>query len=114
MTKTIITSASDASVSIFDMVANTATQTTKLVNAVGKSVNMFDRFMTDSEERQIARSKVSMHTFYKELAEDSAREISLRQREIQTELAADPQYAALYEENYKELEAILQKLTSEE
>ena len=114
MTKSVITSATDATVSIFDVVATTASQTTKLVTTIGVSVDMLDTFVSDARQRQLARSAIDMHRFYTELAEDTARDISLRQHEIKEELKANPQLAQLYVENFTALETILKNLRNPE
>lgn len=109
MSKSVMSSASDATVSIFDMVSGTATQATKLVSSVGVSIDMFDRFVRDAEERQAARSAINKEKFYKELAEDTALEISKRQEEIQRELQGNQAFAKLYSENYTELQETISK-----
>lgn len=112
-TNSIVGSASNATVSIFDMVGNTANQATKLIGTVGTSIDMLDTFVGDARKRQLARSKLSMREFYKELHEDTSLAIANRQREIQSKLQADPALTKLYEENFRELETIIQSLQSE-
>lgn len=111
--QSIVGSASNATISIFDMVGNTASQATKLVGTVGVSIDMLDTFVTDARKRQIARSKLSMREFYKELHEDTSLAIANRQREIQSKLQADPALTKLYEENFVELQSIIDELKSE-
>lgn len=113
-TKSVITSASDATVSIFDTVAHTATQASKLINAIGTSVNMFDRFVTDAEERQRARSIVDMEVFYEHLHEDTAIARAQHQNEIKNILKQDPEIAELYSENYSKLKATMDRIRSKE
>lgn len=110
--RSVITSASEATVSVFDTIAHTASQTTKLVNTIGVSVDMLDTFVSDARKRQLARSKVSNAEFYKELHEETAKNIAARQRALQQELEIDPQFKELYTEAYTELKSIIEELQS--
>lgn len=108
--RSVVGSASIAATSIFDTVANTAVQATKLVNSVGTSIDMFDTFVTTARTKQVARTAVDMHQFYIELHETTAQEIATRQRNLQQELGSDPQYLALYKEAHEDLNDLITSL----
>lgn len=108
--RSVVGSASTAATSIFDTVANTAVQATKLVNSVGTSIDMFDTFVTTARTKQLARTAVDMHQFYIELHETSAKEIADRQHALKQELAANPQYLELYTEAHADLNDLINSL----
>lgn len=111
-TRSITTSASDATISLFNVVNHTATTASKLVGSVATSVDMLDLFVTDAYTRQKTKSKIDMALFEKQIVEDTAMEISTRQRSIQEKLETDPKLLSLYTENVSELNAILNPVKS--
>ncbi len=113
MSTSVLSSASNATINVFDTIANTANAATKLVNGIGTGANMFERMMNDMDTNHALRSKANQSTYKKELLEDTARVNARRQAEIRKELQSDPDFAKLYEENYLELEAILNPSVSE-
>ena len=113
MSTSVLSSAANATINVFDTIANTATAATKIVNGIGTGANMFERMMNDMDTNHALRSKANQATYKKELLEDTARVNARRQADIRKELQSDPDFAKLYAENYKELEALLAGSVSE-
>ena len=113
MSTSVLASASNATINVFDTVANTANAATKIVNGIGTGANMFERMMNDMDANHALRSKASQATYKKELLEDTARINARRQADIRKELLSDPDFAKLYAENYAELKALLEPSVSE-
>ena len=103
----VLSSASNATISVFDTVANTATAITKTIDGLGTGANMFHRMMVDMDNNHKKRSILNQATYEKELLETAASETATRQRAIQLKLSEDQGFAKLFETNYKELEALL-------
>lgn len=108
----VLSSASKATTSIFDTVANTAVTTTKLINSISTGVNMFDRMMNDMDENHKKRSILNQHIYEGELVENAAREIAKRQNELQKEMKEDANFFKLFETNFKELTLLLNPETT--
>ena len=106
MTTTIRSSASDATIALFDTVANTANAATKLVNGISTGANMFERMMQDMDLDHSDRSKLHRQSYRNELLENSARDAAKRQATMQKEMQDDPHFAKLFAENYAELKAV--------
>lgn len=114
MTSTsVLSSASNATISVFDTVANTATAATKLVNGIGTGANMFERMMNDMDTNHKKRSILAQASYEKELLETTAMETAKRQASIKKILSEDADIAAAFKENYEELKALLNPSVSE-
>lgn len=109
----VLSSASNATINVFDTIANTATAATKIVNGIGTGANMFERMMNDMDKNHAKRSIINQASYEKELLEDAARATAKRQNLIQKELAEDQNFAKLFSENYEELKALLNPSVSE-
>ncbi|PRX09019.1 UNVERIFIED_ORG: hypothetical protein BCL66_10896 [Martelella mediterranea] len=109
----VLSSASNATVNVFDTIGNTAMAATKIVNGIATGGNMFERMMNDMDANHAKRSKINQEKYEKELLEDAAMTIAKRQAMIQRELADDPIFANLFAENYAELKALLNPSVSE-
>ena len=103
----VLSSASTATISVFDTISNTAMAVTKTIDGLGTGANMFHRMMTDMDNNHKKRSLINQANYEKQLLEETAKEISKRQELIQKELAENNHFAKLFENNYRELEAIL-------
>ena len=113
MSTSVLSSASNATINVFDTISNTATAATKLVNGIGTGANMFERMMNDMDTNHKKRSIINQATYEKELLEDAARTNARRQNDIQRELAEDQNFAKLFTEDYNELKALLTPSVSE-
>ena len=80
---------------------------TKTIDGLGTGANMFHRMMTDMDNNHKKRSLINQANYEKQLLEETAKEMSKRQELIQKELAENNHFAKLFENNYRELEAIL-------
>lgn len=107
MSTSVLSSASNATINVFDTIANTANAATKIVNGIGTGANMFERMMNDMDANHQKRSIINQASYEKELLEDAARATAKRQNLIQKELAEDANFAKLFAENYAELKALL-------
>ena len=103
----VLSSASNATINVFDTIANTATSITKIVNGIGTGANMFERMMNDMDKNHAKRSIINQATYEKELLEDAARVTAKRQALIRKELKEDADYAKMFEENFNELKLLL-------
>ena len=107
MSTSVLSSASQATINVFDTISTTANAATKLVTGIATGANMFERMMTDMDNNHAKRSIINQATYEKELLEDAARVTAKRQNLIQKELAEDANFKKLFEENYLELKALL-------
>lgn len=107
MSTSVLSSASNATINVFDAIANTATSATKIINGVGTGANMFERMMNDMDANHAKRSIINQATYEKELLEDAARNTAKRQSMMRKELQQDADYAKMFEENYNELKLLL-------
>ena len=106
MSNTVLSSASNATINVFDTVANTANAATKLVNGIATGANMFERMMHDMDLDHADRSKLHRKNYRNELLENSARDAAKRQAEMQKEMQDDPHFAKLFAENYADLKSV--------
>ena len=113
MSTSVLTSASQATINVFDTISTTANAATKIVTGIATGANMFERMMTDMDTNHAKRSLFNQATYEKELLEEAARVSAKRQALIKKELAEDPIFAKLFEENYKELKALLTPVNPE-
>ena len=113
MSTSVLSSASQATINVFETLSTTANAATKLVTGIATGANMFERMMQDMDNNHAMRSIINQATYKKELAEDAARATAKRQYSIQKELAEDSNFKKLFEENYLELKALLEPETSE-
>ena len=113
MSTSVLSSASQATINVFDTVATTATAATKIVNGIATGGNMFERMMLDMDSNHKKRSIIAQANYEKELLEETARAISKRQAIIQKELAEDASFAKLFAENYAELKTLLNPVQTE-
>lgn len=109
----VLSSASNATVNVFDTISNTATAATKLINGISTGADMFERMMNDMDQRHAMRSKLGNADYERELLSSYAEKISSRASAYQRRIAEDPIFAKLFAENYKKLEAILHPKISE-
>ena len=109
----VLSSASNATINVFDTVSNTATAATKLINGISTGANMFERMMTDMDQRHAMRSKLDNADYEKELLSTYADKISSRETTFQRKMAEDPIFAKLFAENYAELKTLLNPSVSE-
>jgi len=107
MSTSVLSSASQATINVFDTISTTANAATKIVTGVATGANMFERMMNDMDTNHAKRSIVNQASYEKELIEDAARATAKRQALIQKELSEDANFKKLFEENYKELKALL-------
>ena len=107
MSTSVLSSASQATINVFDAVANTANAATKLVNGIGTGANMFERMMNDMDNRHSMRSKLDNHLYEEEMLKSYADKISEQDNHYQKKMAEDANYAKLFAENYKKLNSIL-------
>lgn len=103
----VLASASNATISVFDTVANTATAITKTIDGLGTGANMFHRMMEDMDNNHKKRSILNNATYEKELLETAALELSKRQASILKTISEDSQLKKMFETNYAELDALL-------
>ena len=113
MSNTVLSSASNATINVFDAVANTANAATKIVNGVSTGANMFERMMNDMDNRHSMRSKLDNHLYEEEMLKSYADKISEQDNHYQKKMAEDANYAKLFAENYKKLNSILHPSVSE-
>lgn len=106
MSNTVLSSASNATINVFDTVANTANAATKVVNGISTGANMFERMMNDMDLDHADRSKLHRKNYRNELLENSARDAAKRQAEMQREMQDDPHFAKLFAENYANLKSV--------
>ena len=109
MSNTVLSSASNATINVFDTVANTANAVTKLVNGVSTGANMFERMMNDMDLDHADRSKLHRKNYRNELLENSARVAAKRQAEMQREMQDDPHFAKLFADNYSDLKSVFEE-----
>ena len=107
MSTSVLSSASQATINVFDTISTTANAATKIVTGVATGANMFERMMLDMDKNHQKRSIINQATYEKELLEDAARATAKRQNIIQKELAEDANFAKLFAENYAELKLLL-------
>ena len=113
MSTSVLGSASQATINVFDTISTTANAATKLVTGIATGANMFERMMIDMDNNHAKRSIINQATYEKELLEDAARATAKRQNLIQKELAEDANFKKLFEENYLELKALLNPVVPE-
>lgn len=113
MSTSVLASASQATINVFDTVTNTANAATKIVNGIGTGANMFERMMNDMDNRHAMRSKLDNKLYEQELLKVYADKISEQDNHYQKKMAEDSNYAKLFAENYKKLNAILHPSVSE-
>ena len=106
MSNTVLSSASNATINVFDAVANTANAATKLINGISTGANMFERMMNDMDLDHADRSKLHRQNYRNELLENSARDAAKRQAEMQREMQDDPHFAKLFASNYADLKSV--------
>lgn len=109
----VLSSASNATINVFDTVSNTATAAAKLINGISTGANMFERMMTDMDQRHAMRSKLDNADYEKELLSSYADKISSRENAYQRRMSEDPIFSKLFAENYAELKALLNPSVSE-
>ncbi len=114
MSTSVISSASQATINVFDTISTTANAATKIVTGIATGANMFERMMTDMDNNHMKRSIINQATYEKELLEDAARNTAKRQALIRKELTEDNDYKKLFEENYLELKSLLHPVKTEE
>lgn len=103
----VLSSASNATINVFDTVSNTATAAAKLINGVSTGADMFERMMNDMDQRHAMRSKLDNADYERELLSSYAEKISSRDSGYQRRMSEDPLFAKLFTENYAKLEALL-------
>ena len=108
MSNTVLSSASNATINVFDTVANTANAATKLVNGIATGANMFERMMNDMDTDHADRSKLHRKNYRNELLENSARDAAKRQADMQKEMQEDQHFAKLFAENYSDLKSVFE------
>ena len=113
MSTSVLGSASQATINVFDTVANTANAATKIVNGIGTGANMFERMMNDMDHRHALRSKLDNELYEQDLLKSYADKISDQDNYYQKKMAEDANYAKLFSENFKKLETILKPTASE-
>ena len=113
MSTSVLSSASQATINVFDTVANTANAATKIVNGISTGANMFERMMNDMDNRHSMRSKLDNELYEQELLKSYADKISEQDNHYQKKMAGDANYAKLFAENYKKLNSILHPSASE-
>ena len=113
MSTSVLASAANATINVFDTVANTANAATKIVNGIGTGANMFERMMNDMDNRHAMRSKLDNELYEQELLKSYADKISEQDNHYQKKMAEDANYAKLFAENFKKLNAILHPSVSE-
>ena len=106
MSNTVLSSASNATINVFDTVANTANAATKLVNGISTGANMFERMMLDMDTDHADRSKLHRKNYRNDLLETSAANAAKRQAAMQKEMQDDPHFAKLFSENYADLKSV--------
>ena len=106
MSNTVLSSASNATINVFDTVANTANAATKLVNGISTGANMFERMMQDMDTDHADRSKLHRKNYRNDLLETSAANAAKRQAAMQKEMQDDPHFAKLFAENYADLKTV--------
>ena len=109
MSNTVLSSASNATINVFDTVANTANAVTKLVNGVSTGANMFERMMNDMDLDHADRSKLHRKNYRNELLENSARDAAKRQAMMQKEMQEDQHFAKLFASNYADLKSVFEE-----
>lgn len=113
MSTSVLSSASQATINVFDTISTTANAATKMVTGIATGANMFERMMTDMDKNHAMRSVINQATYEKELLEDAARATAKRQALIQKELAEDATFQKLFAENYTELKLLLHPVQTE-
>ena len=106
MSNTVLSSASNATINIFDTVANTANAATKVINGISTGANMFERMMNDMDTDHADRSKLHRKNYRNDLLETSAANAAKRQATMQKEMQDDPHFAKLFAENYADLKSV--------
>ena len=109
MSTTVLSSASNATINVFDTVANTANAATKLINGIATGANMFERMMQDMDLDHADRSKLHRKNYRNELLENSARDAAKRQAAMQKEMQEDQHFAKLFAENYADLKSVFEE-----
>lgn len=113
MSTSVLGSASQATINVFDTISTTANAATKIVTGIATGANMFERMMNDMDNNHAKRSIINQATYEKELLEDAARATAKRQNIIQKELSEDANFAKLFAENYAELKTLLNPVVTE-
>ena len=113
MSTSVLSSAAQATINVFDTISTTANAATKIVTGVATGANMFERMMNDMDKNHAMRSIINQHSYEKELIEDAARATAKRQALIQKELAEDAAFKQLFTENYEELKLLLHRVQTE-
>ena len=108
MSNTVLSSASNATINVFNTVANTANAAGRLVNGITTGANMFERMMHDMDLDHDDRSKLHRKNYRNELLENSARDAAKRQAAMQKEMQDDPHFAKLFAENYANLKSVFE------
>lgn len=109
----VLSSASNATINVFDTVSNTATAAAKLINGISTGADMFERMMNDMDQRHAMRSKLDNADYERELLSSYAEKISSRDSAYQRRMSEDPLFAKLFAENYAKLEALLKSSVTE-
>lgn len=107
MSTSVLASASNATINVFDTVANTANAVTKIVNGVGTGANMFERMMNDMDNRHAMRSKLDNQHYEEELLSAYAEKLAEEDLRQVTKMRENPEYAKVFTEKYSKLTAIL-------
>lgn len=106
MSNTVLSSASNATINVFDTVANTANAATKLINGISTGANIFERMMNDMDTDHADRSKLHRKNYRNDLLETSAANAAKRQATMQKEMQDDSHFAKLFAENYADLKSV--------
>ena len=103
----VLTSASQATINVFDTISTTANAATKLVTGISTGANMFERMMTDMDSRHAMRSKLDNQDYEHELLAQYSDRITERELHHKKKMQENQEYAKSFAETYSNLQSIL-------
>ena len=103
----VLQSASNSAINVFDTISTTANAATKLVTGIATGANMFERLMVDMDTNHQKRSILNQANYEQELLETMSLEMSTRQNSIHKKMEQDSTFKNMFTKNYEDLNALL-------
>jgi hypothetical protein len=95
--------------SVLGAINESASAIGSIFAAAGGTAAMLNVWVNDAQTKQRDRSLITMHSYRQRLIEDTAKENSLRRKEITTLFAQDEEFRKIYENEYQTLSGLFEK-----
>jgi hypothetical protein len=99
--------------SVLGAIEQSASAVGSIFSAAGGAATMLNTWVNDAQTKQRDRSVVTMHSYRQRLIEDTAKENSLRRKEITNLFANDEEFKKIYENEYSILSGLFENSKSE-